>query len=150
MGIKYTHTNINSPDAQKLAAFYMKVFGCTVVPPERDLHGEWFDKVTGMKGARARGMHLLLPGYGAEGPTIEIFTQDLKPDNASCSINGNGFAHMAFAVDDVRRTYELIVQEGGSACGEIVSHYYESKDSTLTFVYAKDPDGNIIEVQRWD
>lgn len=38
----------------------------------------------------------------------------------------------------------------GSADGEIASHYYENKGQTLTMIYAKDPEGNIIEIMRWD
>jgi len=134
MGAKYTHTNINSPDWRRLSAFYQKVFGCVPVPPLRDLHGDFFEKVTGVKGAHVTGEHIMLPGYGDNGPTFEIFTYTDPKGDGPAGINEYGFAHVAFEVDDVEETF---------------TKYYETKDMTLTFVYAKDPDGNNIEVQKW-
>ena len=45
MKIKYTHTNINAYDWEKLSQFYKDVFGCYTVGPMRDLKGDWFEKV---------------------------------------------------------------------------------------------------------
>lgn len=149
MGMKYTHTNINTPDWKRLSDFYQKVFNCKFVPPLRNLYGEWFERATGVKGAHVEGIHLALPGYEEGGPTIEIFTHVNKGGVGPLKINENGFAHMAILVDNVEETYKQLVAEGGSACGEIVSNYYESIGKTLTLVYAKDPDGNIIEIQNW-
>lgn len=44
--IKYVHTNILANDWKKLSQFYMDVFGCKPVYPERDLEGKWIDKMT--------------------------------------------------------------------------------------------------------
>lgn len=149
MGMKYTHTNINSPDWKRLSDFYQKVFNCKFVPPLRNLYGEWFERATGVKGAHVEGIHLALPGYEEGGPTIEIFTHVNVVGGGPMKINENGFAHIAILVDNVEETYEQLIAKGGSACGEIVDKYYESMDKTLTIVYAKDPDGNIIELQKW-
>lgn len=145
----YRHTNINSKDWKTLCKFYEIVFDCKPVGPERDLHGEWFDKVTGVKGAHVRGQHMTLPGYGEDGPTFEIFTYNLHNDNPPAPINGYGFAHVAFEVDDVERTYNLLMKNGGSACGEIVDHYYTNVGKTIKIVYARDPEGNVIEILNW-
>ena len=147
--MKYTHTNINSDDWENLSRFYQDVFECKVVPPLRDLNGDWFEKVTGVKGASVKGVHLALPGYDENGPTLEIFTHSTKTPGGPLKINENGFAHIAIAVDDVKETYNKVINHGGSACGEIVTQYYPKVGKTLTFVYAKDPDGNIIELQKW-
>ena len=80
MKIKYTHTNINAYDWEKLSQFYKDVFGCYTVGPMRDLKGDWFEKVTGIKDAAVKGEHIALPGYPeGEGPTFEIFTYEV-PD----------------------------------------------------------------------
>jgi len=150
MNIVYTHTNINTPDWRRLSAFYAKVFDMKVVPPLRDLKGEWYEKVTGIKGAHVTGCHMLLPGHGENGPTIEFFTWETPDGTPSAAINGGGMGHLAFAVDDVRAKVAEIIARGGSTCGEIVQSYYASKDMTLTICYARDPDGNCIEIQRWD
>ena len=73
MPTKYAHTNLIAKDWKRLATFYQDVFGCVPVPSERDLSGEWVDKATGISGTHIFGMHLRLPGYGDDGPTVEIF-----------------------------------------------------------------------------
>jgi predicted enzyme related to lactoylglutathione lyase len=73
MQVKYKHTNIIARDWEVLAQFYENVFGCIPIPPERNLRGTWLDEGTGIQGAHLRGAHLLLPGYGDDGPTLEIF-----------------------------------------------------------------------------
>lgn len=147
--MKFTHTNINSPDWERLVKFYIDVFECKLVPPERHLYGNWFEKASGIKGAEVHGAHIALPGYPEGGPTFEIFTHTIKGDGKSAAFNEQGFAHIAIHVDDVHATYQKLLEHGGSSDGEIVSHYYESMDKTLTMIYAKDPDGNIIEIQNW-
>ena len=148
--MKYTHTKINTPNWEELIKFYENVFDMKVVPPLRDLHGDWFEAAAGLKGAHVKGAHLALPGYPEGGPTIEFFTWEISDGTPANKINGGGMGHIAIAVDDVEAVYRKVEANGGSACGEIARHYYETKDQTLTLVYAKDPDGNVIEIQRWD
>ncbi len=73
MKTKFKHANIVAADWRRLAQFYEEVFGCTPVPPERHLGGEWLSKGTGVANAQFSGAHLRLPGYGEEGPTLEIY-----------------------------------------------------------------------------
>jgi predicted enzyme related to lactoylglutathione lyase len=70
---KYVHTNLIAKDWWKLAGFYVKVFGCSIVPPERDFKGDKIERGTGIKGIRLQGAHLRLPGYEKDAPTLEIF-----------------------------------------------------------------------------
>lgn len=150
MKIKYTHTNINAFDWKKLSQFYKDVFGCYTVGPMRDLHGDWFEKVTGVKGAAVKGEHIALPGYPeGEGPTFEIFTYETPDGERPAHINGYGFAHVAFLVEDVEGIFEKFKAHGGSANGELVKAYYPSLDQTLTVVYALDPEGNSVEILNW-
>jgi len=132
-----------------LGHFYEKVFGLKPVGPERNLQGEWFDRVTGVKGAHVNGQHYKLPGYEEGGPTLEIFTYNISGNDRPCPINGFGFAHVAFEVDDVDSTFQMLIEMGGSACGEKVKKYYESLEKTLHIIYAKDPEGNIVEIMKW-
>lgn len=150
MGILYTHTNINTPDWKKLSDFYAKIFEMKPVPPLRDLHGDWYQRATGLKDAHVHGIHMALPGFPEGGPTIEFFTW-VHPDGTPAhNINGGGFGHIAFAVDDVAATCAQFLEQGGSACGEIIKNYYETKGQTLTIAYMKDPDGNVVEIQKWE
>ncbi|MBN1777068.1 MAG: VOC family protein [Clostridiales bacterium] len=145
---RYVHTNIVAKDAEKLIAFYKSVLGLQSIHQTRDLRGAWLDKLTGLKAAHITGEHLLLPGYGENGPTLEIFQYDEFAEDISRKINRPGFAHIAFETDDVEKTLNALLRAGGSAVGETISTVY-SDGRTLTVVYARDPEGNSIELQSW-
>ncbi len=145
---KYVHTNLIARDWKKLVRFYGDVFDCIPKDPERDLSGEWLDRVTSLSAARLRGVHLRLPGYGGDGPTLEIFSYDDMPDRQLPMPNEPGFAHLAFAVDDVEKALETVISAGGSSVGEIATTEVGGVGS-LQVIYARDPEGNIVELQKW-
>jgi len=141
MKAKYKHTNIVAADWRKLAGFYQRVFGCEPVPPERIAVGEWVERCI-------RGVHLRLPGYGEDGPTLEIFQYNKAEQRPATAINRPGFAHIAFEVDDVEAARDEVVTAGGKCVGELVTVEIRGA-GTITFIYMTDPEGNIIELQKW-
>lgn len=149
MPIVYTHTNLIARDWRRLAEFYQRVFGCTPVPPERSLRGEWLERGTGVPGAALEGAHLRLPGGGEGGPTLEIFSYARFEEKLPALGNRLGFGHVGFAVDDVEATVAHVLEAGGSAVGEVARTHVPGRGD-LTFVYATDPEGNLVEIQRWD
>ncbi|KPU44974.1 glyoxalase-like domain protein [Oxobacter pfennigii] len=149
MKIKYVHTNIIANDWKKVSLFYQKVFGCKPIPPERNLKGEWVDKLTGLPDAHITGEHLALPGYEGSFPTLEIFSYGSMINNNSKEINNVGFGHLAFEVDDVENVLQRIKEEGGGQVGELIKAEYPN-NVIATLVYAKDIEGNIIELQSWE
>lgn len=144
---RYVHTNIIAKDCQKLINFYKDVFQCKTIGETRDLRGEWLDRLTGISNAHIVGEHLCLPGYEEDHPTLEIFSYDTM-ENAGSSLNKCGIAHLAFEVDDVEKTLQLLLQKGGSQIGEVVKTKYEDGREAV-FVYATDCEGNIVELQSW-
>ena len=145
---KYVHTNLIARDWRKLVGFYRDVFGCEPKGPERDLSAEWLDRVNSVPNARLRGVHLRLPGYDDDGPTLEIFSYDLLIERDLPKANECGFGHIAFAVDNVDDALEAVIEAGGGAVGEIATADVEGV-GVLRVVYARDPEGNIVELQRW-
>jgi predicted enzyme related to lactoylglutathione lyase len=145
---KYVHTNIVAGDWKSLAEFYIQAFDCKPVPPERRLSGAWIDAATGLKRAEIRGIHLRLPGTGNEGPTLEIFQYHPPKARKDNAINGGGLRHLAFAVDDVDSAMKEVLRLGGSQVGEQVSVQIPDA-GRIQCVYVRDPEGNIIELQRW-
>jgi predicted enzyme related to lactoylglutathione lyase len=145
---RYVHTNIVANDWLKLAEFYEHVFGCKPVPPERNLSGKWLEDATGLPGAEIHGIHLKLPGFGEEGPTLEIFQYKNEEQRPSTAVNRPGLTHIAFAVDDVEEAQGSVLAAGGSALGKVVSLDIAGAGK-VTIVYLTDPEGNIIELQRW-
>lgn len=145
---RFVHINIVARDWKRLARFYEQVFGCVAVPPERELSGDWIDKATGLHGARIRGAHLRLPGCGDKWPTLEIFQYSPGKELPASTVNQPGFCHVAFAVDDVESARDAVIEAGGSALGKTVSNEIPGA-GTIKFVYVTDPEGNIIELQKW-
>jgi catechol 2,3-dioxygenase-like lactoylglutathione lyase family enzyme len=145
---RYSHTNIIARDWRKLAAFYTAIFGMEVVPPERNYSGADLDRGTGVKGATLTGVHLRLPGLGANGPTLEIYSYSLEAPGAAPRINRPGLAHLAFEVPSVDDALAQVLAKGGKEIGEIVT-LTTAAGTRVTFVYATDPEGNILELQSW-
>jgi predicted enzyme related to lactoylglutathione lyase len=145
---RYVHTNIVANHWKRLSRFYEEVFGCTRVLPERELSGKWLEEATRIPNAHIRGIHLRLPGHGPEGPTLEIFQYDRGEEGTPSAVNRAGFAHIAFAVDDVPSALLAMKAAGGEAIGAVVSLKVPGA-GTVTIVYAKDPEGNIVELQKW-
>ena len=148
MPTQFAHTNVIAHNWKRLASFYETAFGCVPIPPERNLSGEWLDKVTGIPGSHIRGIHLQLPGYEQDGPTLEIFQYSSMPERGPIHPNTPGFSHIAFVVDDVPTTAQSVFDNGGSAVGELTVREVPGV-GVLTVRYVADPEGNIIEIQSW-
>lgn len=148
MQARYAHTNLIAQDWQRLVDFYQQVFGCTLVV-ERQLSGEWMERLSGVPGAQIRIAHLRLPGYGEDGPTLEIIQYTEQPAGMPTAVNRPGFGHIAFGVDDVIAAQAAVLAAGGDSVGDIVTVDQPGR-GRLTAVYATDPEGNVIELQRWD
>ncbi len=145
---KFVHTNIIAQDWRNLAQFYEQIFGCIPIPPERNLAGQWLEAATGVPEARIQGIHLRLPGYDEEGPTLEIFQYNPEEEGGGKAINRLGIAHIAFAVEDVETARQAVLEAGGGEVGEVVTLEVPGAGH-VTFAYLTDPEGNILELQRW-
>jgi len=146
--IRFAHVNIISKNWEKLVKFYSDTFNCKIVPPLRNQSGDWLDKGTGMKNAVLKGAHLRLPGHGNNGPTIEIYQYDEIEDQDFIKPNKRGFSHIAFEVSNIEQNLRKIIDNGGSYLGELTSKEVEGV-GLLKFIYTRDIEGNIIELQNW-
>jgi catechol 2,3-dioxygenase-like lactoylglutathione lyase family enzyme len=146
---KYVHTNLIARNWRKLADFYIQVFGCRPVPPERDFQGPALESGTGIPGAHLTGLHLRLPGFGETGPTLELFNYNPLAEPARPEVNRPGFGHLAFQVEDVSAARTAVLQAGGEAVGEIVTLRI-ANGAAVTWCYVRDPEGNILELQAWN
>jgi catechol 2,3-dioxygenase-like lactoylglutathione lyase family enzyme len=146
--VRYSHTNLIAKNVPLMIAFYRDVLGCRSIGQTRDLSGSWVDRLTGIPGAHIFGEHLALPGFEEGGPTLEIFGYDAVVSNTAPSVNASGFTHLAFAVDDVSAVLQSVLSHGGGQVGDLVVNRYPD-GRTITVVYARDPEGNILELQSW-
>ncbi|MCI0519580.1 MAG: VOC family protein [Chloroflexi bacterium] len=148
MNARYVHTNLIARDWRRLADFYRQAFGCLPAPPERDYRGEKLEAGTGVPGAHLTGVHLRLPGWGEDGPTLEIYSYNILAAGEKPAVNRPGYGHIAFAVDDVAAAQRAILDLGGQAVGEVVT-LQTVTGARVTWCYVTDPEGNIIELQAW-
>ena len=148
LNAKYVHTNLVARDWRALADFYVRVFGCVPVPPERDYRGAQLDAGTGLSGAHLTGMHLRLPGWGENGPTLEVFHYDELLPGQPTAVNRPGYGHLAFSVEDVPAALQAVLDAGGGQVGEIV-RLTTATGAQVTWCYATDPEGNVLELQTW-
>lgn len=146
MGAIYRHTNLVARNWRLLARFYETVFGCERILPERDLEGPWLSRGTGVDGAALCGIHLRLPGSKA---TLEIFEYAKELSKPPAAANRLGYGHLAFEVENVVSALEWVEANGGRAVGEPVSRMIDGV-GRITFVYAADPEENLLELQSWD
>ena len=145
---RYVHTNLIARDWRQLSKFYVDALGCSPAPPERHYRGGDLERGTGVQDSELHGIHLRLPGYGQQGPTLEIYTYTRLQESLRPEVNRPGFGHIAFEVPDVPEARDAIVKGGGSQVGEVVT-LQTSTGSKVTWCYVRDPEGNVIELQSW-
>jgi len=147
-GARFGHVNLTGHDWRRLADFYIEVFGCRFVPPERDYRSADLDAATGLTGAHLTGAHLRLPGHGDVGPTLEIYAYDELVAHPGAAVARPGWGHVAFQVPDVAAALAVAIAAGGGRLGDVVT--LRTADGRLvTWCYATDPEGNIVELQAW-
>ena len=145
---RYAHTNLVARDWRALGRFYEQAFGCVPLAPERDLAGDWLERGTGVPGARVTGAHYRLPGGGPSGPTLEIFQYHPPQETAALPpANRAGFGHIAFSVDDVEASRAAVIAAGGAAVGTVESIVLAGA-GRITWTYVRDPEGNLVELQK--
>jgi catechol 2,3-dioxygenase-like lactoylglutathione lyase family enzyme len=145
---RYAHTNLISRDWRSLAKFYTDLFGCQLVPPERDYSGAALEAGTSLPGAAMTGVHLRLPGHGPQGPTLEIYTYTELAEGSPPAVNRPGYSHLAFEVGSVEAARRLVLAASGQPVGEIVT-LATAAGRRVTWCYVTDPEGNILELQSW-
>ena len=69
-------------------------------------------------------------------------------EGSSPAVNRPGYAHIAFAVDDVAQARAEVLAHGGRPVGEIVT-LTTSAGKRVTWCYVTDPEGNAVELQAW-
>jgi predicted enzyme related to lactoylglutathione lyase len=148
-GAHYGHTNIIAADWRRLADFYIRLFGCEFVPPEREYEGPDVARGTGVPDGAIRGVHLRLPGHGDDGPTLEIYSYPRSEERLPSASNRLGLGHIAFAVEDVAAARESVLAAGGRSVGEVVT-LETTEGQRVTWCYVTDPEDNIVELQSWN
>lgn len=149
MAIRFAHTGLVARDPERLAEFYVDVLGGVARERRLEMQGPWLDHATGLTAARATGLHVALPGHERVGPTLEILRYDGNAGvPAERAVDHPGLGHLAFEVDDIDAVLAQVVGAGGRTIGEPADVIISGR-GTLRVVFARDPEGNILELQTW-
>jgi catechol 2,3-dioxygenase-like lactoylglutathione lyase family enzyme len=134
----FSHAGITVSSFNRTVRFYWEVFGCPLVgvadtPPERV---RTFFGVGAAQPACKIGW-IRVPG----GAVLEIFEFQPQLPPAGVVWNRVGLTHISFNVRNLPRWYDYLVRNGV----ECVSQP-ERSPRGHSFFFAKDPDGNLIEL----
>jgi catechol 2,3-dioxygenase-like lactoylglutathione lyase family enzyme len=134
----FSHVGITVSDFNKAVQFYSDVFGCPVVgvsdtPPER---------VRSFFGVEAEAPSckigwVRVPGGGI----LEIFEFQPQRPLESMPWNQVGLTHFSFNVRNTQKWYDYLVGKGVTCLSKP-----ERSPRGHTFFFAKDFDGNLIEM----
>ena len=134
----FSHVGITVSDFNKAVQFYWDVFGCPLVGVADTPHARVrsFFGIDADRPSCKIGW-IRVPG----GATLEIF--EFQPQLASAPVPWNriGLTHFCFNVRNTHRWYDYLVSKGV----ECVSKP-ERSPRGHTFFFAKDMDGNLIEI----
>ncbi|NWE77817.1 VOC family protein [Pseudomonas yamanorum] len=124
----FRNVTIASTDVHRLASFYQVVFNGEPVPVSWESDS-----------STDEGIALRTPGYGGAGPTLTF----IKASGVAAELpraSDLGYAHLCFESEDVRGVISRLVSAGG----KVTSIFEDNQKSPV--LYAKDPDGNTLEV----
>ena len=142
--MKLAHINLVARDADALAAFYVNVLKCEPLREPRMLSGEKVSRGNGIENSEIYSIWLKFPAL--DRPFLEIHEHKVMHDRGQPRVNEPGLGHLSFQMGDIRAVLSEIIQAGGSQIGDITD--FGMKDKPYLIVYARDPEGNILELEQ--
>lgn len=136
------HVNIVVTDMARSIAFYTEVAGLVPVM-DRELMGDWFERLTGVTAARAHCVILDTPGGGCRIELLE-FRAPL-PSPAAGLPATPGLRHLAIRVGDLDARLAILRDRFGQTAAA-VEVPREIVKSGKRMCYIRDPDGAIVEL----
>lgn len=127
--MRLLHTMLRVGDLVKSLAFYTEVLGMELLRQEDFPEGKF---------------SLAFVGYGAESEnTVLELTHNWDTDSYDL---GNGYGHIALAVDNVAAACDKIRQRGG----KVIREAGPMMHGTVVIAFVEDPDGYKIELIERD
>jgi catechol 2,3-dioxygenase-like lactoylglutathione lyase family enzyme len=138
----FHHFSIACSDADRSSAFYRDVFGMEPISDRDVPAGGFVEKVTGVRGAHVRIVHLR--GYGFNFELLEYRAP--RGDERAREPNHTGSAHLCFTTEDLDAEYERLVGLGVRFRSPGPVTVVGGPNDGGKALYLEDPDGNPVEV----
>lgn len=142
--MKLAHINLVARDAETLAAFYVNVFKCEYLREPKVLSGEKVSRGNGIPNSEIYAIWLKFPDLDA--PFLEIHEHRVTHARKQPRVNEPGFGHLSFQMEDISFVLSAIIDAGGARIGETTD--FGSADKPFHIAYARDPEGNILELEQ--
>jgi len=139
------HVAINTPDLDRLAAFYTDVMGFEVVMSTSWRDRPIVDRMVGLTGSAAR--QIMLEAGNAYLELFQYESPEPTPADPARNPANHGYTHFCIDVVDIDAEYERLSANGMSFHSPPPTTA-ELQGSKLRAIYARDPDGNIVELQE--
>jgi len=134
----FSHVGISVVNLERSLAFYRDLLGMKVVE-EVTFEGERYEAILALKGARGRIAILKSGNLAVE--LFEFMEPTPKAAEGMRPVSDHGITHVAVEVDDIQELYDRLRTAGVSFhCPPI--HF----PACATATYARDPDGNVVEM----
>ena len=139
MILETRHTGIVVQDMGKNIKFWQDIMGLKVVADFWE-EGKFIDTVQRLKGVKLHMIKLVAP----DGTMVELLKDENHPTppparNKMCD---RGIRHIAFTVADVEKAWQAMTDNGH----ETLSSPTNSPDGRARLFFARDPEGNLLEL----
>jgi len=142
----FRHIGIIVKDLNKMIDFYTTVLGFNV-KRAIEIQSEDFRKGIAIPNAKAKGAHLTHPNLSMEIEFFEFYeNQNINP--APDIPNMPGLRHIAFIVEDLEGCYNALKNNNIEFFSEPITIKEPADVAGFQFIYFKDPEGNIIELNK--
>ncbi|WP_370966584.1 VOC family protein [Amycolatopsis sp. cg9] len=136
---RFEHVGVIVEDLEAVTAFFADL-GFEVAPPMR-IEDEWVDRILGLEGVHAEMVMVNAPD-GSGKLELTKFHHPVDPAAPQATApNRLGFRHIAYIVEDLDSTIELIRAKGLDTVGEIVNY-----ENIFRMCYVRGPEGLIVEL----
>lgn len=142
--MRLAHINLVARDAEALAAFYVNVMKCDVLREQETLSGEKVGRGNGLSNPEIRSIWLKFPQL--EWPFLEIHEHKVVHHRNQPRVNEPGFGHLAFQMEDIGIVLSKIIEAGGLQIGQVTD--FGTPESPYLIAYARDPEGNVLELEQ--
>jgi glyoxylase I family protein len=137
------HVALHTPNFDRMAKFYLEAFGFEPAVDEFRWSGHRpTDEAIDVPGSSARTLMMR-----AGNCYIELFEYFSPPsrDVGPARPNDHGYTHFCVDVTDIENEFDRL-----AGLGMTFPLPKPADFGTVQFIYGKDPDGNVIEIQQVD
>ena len=140
MKLAFNHVGMSVSDLDAAITFYGAVLGMEVVVQDR-FGGPAYAEIFALPGATGRAA--LIRGGGFQIEMFEFETPAPAAPDRSRPVNGIGITHFCIDVTDIAALFDRLTARGVVTHGPPVDFAGQA-----LAVYARDPDGNVIEFRQ--